>query len=210
MSYSTGHLPLPNHAYHSTTEDQMLTPQSNDPMIPQKIQGTPNRPLEPADINVVFRDPGPWWLYYALLISSGLKCTELALLLHGHIDRAQSAIVRPHRRPGRWQAIPIVPDLMREIPVGRSPDAPLFPGLFTDIEDREVFEEELNDRLDGPLGYMQALLSVADRPIASLHSLTLTHHNLIMNRDLFAKDQLIKLAQLARQIIQARSPYALN
>ena len=57
---------------------------------------------------------------------------------------------------------------------------------------------------------MQALLSVVGRPIASLHSLTLTHHNLIMNRDLFAQEQLVKLAQLARQIIQARSPYALN
>ena len=146
----------------------------------------------------------------AIFQSPGLKCTELALFLHGHIDRAQSAIVRPHRRPGRWQAIPIVPDLMREIPVGKSSDAPLFPELFTDIEDPELFEEELHDRLADPLGYMQALLSVVGRPIASLHSLTLTHHNLIMNRDLFAQEQLVKLAQLARQIIQARSPYALN
>ena len=180
------------------------------PMLPRKIEGAINRPLEAADLEVVFQDPGPWWLFYALLLASGLNCKEVALLLHGHIDRERCAIVKPDRRPRRWQAIPIVPDLMREIPSGMPPDAPLFPSLFVDLEERSLFEEELNTSLDEPLRYLQALLSAGGRPIASLHSLTLTHHDLIKNRDLFARDQLVKLARLARQMLKARKLLVLN
>jgi len=180
------------------------------PTLPQKIEGAINRPLEAADIEAIFRDAGSWWLFYALLLYTGVRCDRLAVLTYRNVDREQNVLVKPNRRLGRRQAIPIVPDLMREIPAGMPPDAPLFRSLYVDIEDRSIFEEELNNNLAEPLNLLQGLLSAAGRPVASLHSFTISHNNLIQGHDLFAPDQLAILAHITRVILRIRRPVILN
>ena len=32
-------------------------------MLPRKIEGAIHRPLEAIDIEIIFRDAGPWWLF---------------------------------------------------------------------------------------------------------------------------------------------------
>ena len=90
------------------------------------------------------------------------------------------------------------------------PDVPLFSSLFVDLQERSLFEEGLNDNLAEPLEYLQAILSAAGQPVASLHSFTLSHHNPIKNQDLLARDQLVKLARLANTMLKARKPLVLN
>lgn len=178
--------------------------------LPQHIQGAINRPLEAIDIEIIFRDAGPWWLYYALLVYTGLRCDDVAMLTIGDLDRTKGVLTAHERRFGRTCKIPIVPHLLEHIPGDMSLDAPLFPTLYVDIEDRSLFEEELNNKLAEPLNYMQALLSAAGLPIASLYSFTISHNNLIQGHDLFAPDQLAILAHIARVTLRARRPVILN
>ena len=178
--------------------------------LPQHIQGAINRPLEAIDIEIIFRDAGPWWLYFALLLYTGVRCDKLALLTYRNVDRDRSVIIIPEGRSGRFRNIPMVPDLLEQIPADMPPDAPLFPTLYSDVEDRSIFEEELNNNLAEPLNYMQALLSAAGRPIASLHSFTLSHRNLLQGHDLTSPDQQVILFYLARAILRTRSTIILN
>ena len=176
------------------------------PVLPQRIEGIINRPLETIDIEIIFRDAGSWWLYYALLLYTGLRCDEVAVLTYSNFDRERGVLVRS----GRCREIMIAPELMDHIPGDIPLDAPLFPTLHVDIEDRSVYEEELNDKLAEPRDYMQTLLSAAGRPIASLHSFTLSHRNLLQGHDLTSPDQQVILFHLARAILRTRSTIILN
>ena len=180
------------------------------PVIPRRIEGMINRPLESIDLKIIFRDAGSWWLYYALLLYTGLPCNEVAVLTYGNFDGERGVLIRSGRRSGRFREIPIAPELMEHIPGDMPLDAPLFPTLHVDIEDQSVYEEELNDKLAEPLDYMQALLSAAGRPIASLHSFTLSHRNLLQGHDLTSPDQQVILFHLARAILRTRSTIILN
>lgn len=180
------------------------------PVLPQRIEGIINRPLEAIDIEIIFRDAGPWWLYFTLLLYTGVRCDKLALLTYRNVDRDRSVIIIPEGRSGRFRNIPMVPDLLEQIPGDMPPDAPLFPTLYVDIEDRSLREEELNNNLAEPLNYMQTLLGAAGRPIASLYSFTLSHNKLLEGHNLFAPDQLAILAHIARVTLRARRPVILN
>ena len=180
------------------------------PTLPREIEGTPHRLLEAIDVEIIFRDAGPWWLYFALLLCTGVRCDKLALLTYRNVDRQRGVLVVPEGRSGRIRQIPIVPDLLEQIPEDMPPDAPLFPTLFTDIEDRSLFEEELNNNLAEPLNYLQGLLSAGDQPLASLYSFTVSHKNLLQDDDLFDPDQLAILAHIARVTLRARRPVILN
>lgn len=178
--------------------------------IPQEIRGTLHRVLEGEDIEIIFRDPGPWWLFYALQLYSGLRCDDIATLVHGNFDLEHRIIIKVERRYKRCRQIPLVLNLLGEIPLEMAPNEPLFPELFFDCDDDYIFEEEMGERLMEPLKYMQALLGAEGRPIASLHSFTLTHESLIQDYDLFAEDQLWILTHIANVIIRARRPLVLN
>ncbi len=180
------------------------------PMLPRKIEGAIHRPLEAIDIEIIFRDAGPWWLFYTLLLCTGVRCDKLALLTYRNVDRQRGVLVVPEGRSGRIRQIPIVPDLLEQIPGDMPLDAPLFPTLYVDIEERSLFEEELNNNLAEPRNYLQGLLGAAGRPIASLYSFTISHNNLIQGHDLFDPDQLAILAHIARVTLRARRPVILN
>ena len=180
------------------------------PVLPQRIERIINRPLETIDLKIIFRDAGSWWLYFALLLYTGLPCNEVAVLTYGNFDRERGVLVRSGRRSRRCREIPITPELMEHIPGDMPLDAPLFPTLYVDIEDRSLREEELNNNLAEPLNYMQALLGAAGRPIASLYSFTLSHNKLLEGHDLFAPDQLAILDHIVRVILRTRRPVILN
>ena len=188
----------------------MSSNHTEEATLPCKIEGVINRPLQVIDIEIIFRDAGPWWLYYALLLCTGVRCDKLALLTYRNVDRDRGVLVVPEGRSRRIRQIPIVPDLLEQIPGDMPPDVPLFPTLYVDIEDRSLFEEELNNNLAEPLNYMQSLLGAADRPIASLYSFTVSHKNLLQDGDLFDPDQLAILAHIARVTLRARRPVILN
>ena len=180
------------------------------PDLPQRIEGIIHRELKATDIEVIFRDAGPWWLFYALLLCTGARCDRLAVLTYSNVDWKHGILVVPEGRSRRTRKIPIVPDLLDEIPSNMPPDAPLFPTLYVDIEDQYIREEDLNYNLLQPSDYLAALLSAAGRPIASLHSFTVTHKNLLQDDDLFDPDQLAFLAHIVRVILKARRPVILN
>ena len=180
------------------------------PDIPQRLEGAINRPLEAADIEIIFRDAGPWWLFYALIVYTGLRCDDVASLTYGDLDRGRGVLAAYERRYRRIREIPMAPVLMEQIPKDKPLDAPFFRTLYVDIEDQSLFEEEMNSGLSEPLDYLQCLLSASGRPIASLHSLTLSHNNLIQGHDLFAPDQLAILAHIASVTLRARRPVILN
>jgi len=187
----------------------MSSNQTEEAALPVEIRGALHRHLEAADIEVIFRDAGPWWLFYALLLCTGIRCDKLAVLNYHNVDRARGVLVIPEGRR-RVRQIPLVPDLLEQIPGDMPLDAPLFPTLYVDIEERSLFEEELNNNLAEPLNYMQALLGAAGRPIASLYSFTLSHNKLLEGHDLFDPDQLAILAHIARVTLRARRPVILN
>ena len=153
------------------------------PALPRKINHVINRILEIEDLEIIFTGAGSWRLYYSLLLSTGLSCIVLAILVHWNIDRERRAIRLPEGRSGRFTLIRLTRQMMEQIPKDRLPSEPLFPALFVDVEDEAIFEEELHSKLGEPLDYLQALLGAADRPIASLFSFTLTHRYLVQNQD---------------------------
>lgn len=180
------------------------------PDLPQRIEGIIHRELKATDIEVIFRDAGPWWLYFALLLCSGVRCDKLALLTYRNVDRERGVLVVPEGRSRHVRQIPLVPDLLEQISADMPPDAPLFPTLYVDIEYQYIREEELNDNLSQPSDYLAALLGAANRPLASLHSFSVTHKNLFQDDDLFNPDQLAFLAHMVRVILRARRPVVLN
>jgi len=180
------------------------------PILPQRIESVIHRPLEAIDIEIIFRDAGAWWLFYALLLYSGVRCDKLALLTYRNVERQRGLLVVPDGQSGRICQIPIVLDLLEQIPGDMPPDAPLFSTLYVDIEDRSIFEEELNNNLAEPRNYLQALLGAANRPLASLYSFTVTHRNLMQDDDLFDPDSLSFLAHIVRVILRTRRPVILN
>ena len=52
------------------------------PILPRKNQHVINRPLEIEDLEIIFQGAGSWWLYYCLLLSTGLSCVVVANLVH--------------------------------------------------------------------------------------------------------------------------------
>ncbi len=166
--------------------------------------------MEAADIEIIFRDAGPWWLFFTLIVYTGLRCDDVAILTYGDLDRGRGVLAAYERRFRRIREIPMAPDLMEQIPKDRPSDAPFFRTLHVANEDHSLFEEEMNNGLSEPLDYLQCLLSAAGRPIASLYSFTISHNNLIQGHDLFAPDQLAILAHIARVTLRARRPVILN
>jgi len=180
------------------------------PVLPQRIEGIINRPLETIDIEIIFRDAGPWWLFYALLLSTGLRCVDVALLTLWNFDHERGVLRRPEGRTGRFSEIPLAPKVLEQIPSGGPPDEPLFHTLYTDIEDQSLFEEEMNSKLGEPLRYLQALLAVADRPVASLFSFTLTHRNLSQSQDQLDPERLDFIIRIVEVLQTTGGPTVLN
>ena len=68
----------------------------------------------------------------------------------------------------------------------------------------------MNQNLAEPHRFMQALLAAADRPAASLFSLTLTYRYLLRDRDQFDQDYLKMRISIANMLENTGGPSVLN
>lgn len=132
---------------------------------------SPLRPLEALDVEILLRDAGPWWLFYALLLVTGLPCAKVSQLFCGHCDHRRQGLVFPDGRSGRYLLYRLPYVILRRIPRDRPPGEPLFPSLNVEGIDHVLYEEELNSRLAEPLAYMQSLLAAAGFSITNWGSL---------------------------------------
>ena len=178
--------------------------------LPRIIRGTSNRQLEAIDIEIIFRDAGSWWLYYAMLLFSGLKVVDVASLFHWNIDYERGAIRRLEGRSGRFSVLYLPSPVIAKIHRDRLPSEPLFPKLYTDIDDQSLYEEELHKNLSEPLNYLQSLLSISHRPIASLISFGLTHKYLFETGDRYAPDYIDLQISIANLLKNTSGPSVFN
>ena len=156
---------------------------NNGPIEPSeltyRILSSPHRTLDPMDLSIIFQDASGWWLFYALLLCSGMRIDDAALLTPGNIDRSRSIIGTFCLRSERYYELPFLPALLNHIPLGQSADEPLFSTLYCDVEDKNILEDQLNDNLAQPSDYLKALLSAQGRPVASLMALRMTFDEVV-------------------------------
>lgn len=179
-------------------------------VLPRKIKGVIHRPLEAIDLEIIFRDAGSWWLYYALLLFTGLRIIDVAMLVYWNIDHERGVLRRPEGRTGRFSEWHLPSQVLAQIPIDQMPSVPLFPQLYTDIEDKMLCEEAMYLNLAEPINYLQALLSIADRPTASLFSFTLTHRYLFKDRDPSEPEYLDMKISIAHLLKNTGGPVVFN
>jgi len=157
-----------------------LIPDERDVLeLRQHVDGSPHRILNPTDLNIIFQDAGGWWLFYSLLICSGMRIHDCAQLIHSEIDRERSIIGTRSAGSNRYYELPVLPPLLDHIPPERLLEKPVFPSLYVDFEDPVIWEDMLNENLAQPSDYLKALLSVQERPVASLVAFRMTFDEVV-------------------------------
>lgn len=142
--------------------------------LPHIIDQSPHREFDSFDLHVIFQGAGSWWLFFALVVCSGIRIDNAAMLIQGSIDRQRRIIGTNSPRSGRYYELLFLPALLDHIPLATSLAKPIFPSLYADIEDPIIWEEQINENLAQPSDYLKALLSAQGRPIASLMALRMT------------------------------------
>ena len=142
--------------------------------LPRIIEGTLHRILQPEDLAAIFRYEHEWYLYYLLLLTTGIRPDDAALLANNHISLKRNIIGYFPRGSEKYREVPVPQDVLSLVPHDHSAEQPLFPELFVDVEDPWIREEVLNERLGQPAEFMESLLAAADRPAASLISFRIT------------------------------------
>ena len=133
-----------------------------------------HRPLDEIDMQIIFAGSGSWTLYYLMLLHTGLRAGDVAMLKYGNIDREKRAIISLIRKSRRTHEFPLSKFLIEMIP-NLDSNSPIFPELYTENE------RKLNDNLAKPRLYMQVLLKTGDRKKATLHSFRVTYNNNLRN-----------------------------
>lgn len=144
------------------------------PTLPRPIDSTLHRALTDEDLKAIFRYKSFWSLFYASLMISGLRPHDLAMLCHWNLDRERHTIRYYTQGTKGYQEVSVPPNFLDLFPEGKSHDEPVFPALFSDIDDFEFRSEQLNENLVPAAEFLEALLAAAGRPVASLISFKLT------------------------------------
>ena len=118
----------------------MKTIDLDEAILTPRIQSIINRQLEPPDIGVIFGGAGPSWLYYSLLLFTGLKVVDVAMLVYWIFDLKRGVLRRPEGRSGRFSELYLPSQVIEQILPDRPPSEPLFRTLFTDVYDSLLFE----------------------------------------------------------------------
>jgi len=174
-------------------EDILKTNPAKRATLPRMVKEEKHRPLEPVDLEIIFRSAGGWLLYYSFLYHTGLRAGDVALLTYGNIDRQREAITSFVRKSRSIHQFPIAKILLDHLPKGKSNDEPLFPALYADSE------RKLNDNLTAPRKYMQALLHASGRPKTTLHSFRVAFNNTLRDLGLSLEDRQILLAHASSE-----------
>ena len=148
--------------------------QTEQSSIPQFIEGTLHRRLEPIDLVIIFRGAAGWSLFYSYLLCTKLPCTEVAQITIHDIDWTRGTLVRSVDHIGRSWEMSLPDHLLQRTLEDSSIIDMLFHDLYCDIDDPDLCEAQLNENLVKPSEYMKALLSAENRPLASLMSFRIT------------------------------------
>jgi len=146
--------------------------------LPRIIEGTLHRILQPEDLAAIFRYEHEWYLYFLLLLTTGVRPDDAALLTNNRISWKRNIIGFFPQGSEKYRELPVPQDVLSLVPHDHSAGQPLFPELFVDVEDPWIREEVLNERLGQPAEFMESLLAAADRPAASLISFRITFEHI--------------------------------
>ena len=147
----------------------------NTPDLPRIIEGTLHRVLLDSDLKAIFGLKHPWALFYTSLLVSGLRPVDLAMLTHWNLSRERRAIGYYRQGSKRYQEVSVPNKFLDLFPQDVPEDEPLFPTLFSDLEEPEFRSEQLHENLGRPSDFLEALLAAGGRPCASLIAFKVTH-----------------------------------
>lgn len=161
--------------------------------LPRIVPVRVHRLLTPADLEIIFSNPGPWLLYYDFLYHTGLRAGDVAMLKYSNIDFKKKAITSFIRKSRRVHEFPLADALVRMISKDKPGNVAIFPDLY------EESEKKLNSRIAKPRKYLQALLKANGRPKANLHSFRVTFNNSLRDLGLSIEDRQVLLAHASSQ-----------
>ncbi|NVM57367.1 MAG: tyrosine-type recombinase/integrase [Desulfobacterales bacterium] len=180
-------------------EDILKTNPAKRATLPRMVKEEKHRPLEPADLWIIWKGAGSWKLFYSFLLHTGLRCGDVALLTYGNINWSRQVLVSFIRKSRRIYEFPLAEALVDLIPKGRPREEPLFPALYVEHDDEDRRERILNDKLAKPRKYMQALLAAGGRPRATLHSFRTTFNNSLRDLGMSIEDRQVLLAHASSE-----------
>jgi len=191
-----------NYAVRENIIKENPTKYAYKPPTGRKYQLRKNRPLEPIDIDIIFKSAGGWRLYYLMLYHTGLRAGDVALIRNCDVDRKRKVLTTLIRKKDQVHEIPISDAIIRDLPNEISND-PLFPDLYavkkSSTGETVPDEDRLRTNLKKPREYMQRILKLADRPHATLHCFRHTFNQTISNLGVSADDRKILLTQSATE-----------
>ena len=132
-------------------------------------------------------------MYFAVLLYTGLRAGDAAMLTYGNIDFSQKVITTLVRKSRRVHEFPLSDHLVSLIPKSKDDNEPLFPTLYVTKTNSvgEIVADEriLHYRIGIPRKRFQMILKEADRPKATLHSFRVTFNNLLLAEKLPIEDR---------------------
>ncbi len=162
--------------------------------LPRVVPMDLHRLLTDEDLDIIFKDPGPWKSYYSFLLKTGLRAGDVSLLCRENIDLEKGCIVSLVRKSRRTHEFPLADTLRAHIPADMSSRQPLFPKLYATNEKR------LNQNLSKPRKHMQQLLAAALRPKATLHSFRHTFNTKLRDLGMSIEDRRVLLSHATSSV----------
>jgi integrase len=162
-------------------------------MLPKVEKVLRHRPLNDADLSIIFANAGEWILYYTVLLHTGLRAGDAAMLTYDNIDFSRSIIKTLVRKSRRIHELPISDHLITMLKQSKVNGGPLFPTLYATRKNSqgELIPDEriLHYRISIPRKHLQNILKDANLPKATLHSFRVTFNNLLLAENLAIEDR---------------------
>ena len=142
--------------------------------LPRRLEGTLHRVLVDEGLAPLFRFRHNWHRFFSFLYLTGIKPADMAMLTGRNLSRVRNVIGYHKQTGGGYEEVETLPHLLDVFPVDMSEDQPLFPSLYSDIENDDHRADQSNEKLGVPAEYMESLLLAAGRPAASLMAFRVT------------------------------------
>jgi len=165
----------------------------DDATLPTITHKERHRLLTTKDLKAIFKNCEKWRLYYAILLYTGLRAGDVAMIRYENIDVKGGKITQLVRKSRRVYELPLSNVLLQEIGNIKGKRGPIFPTLYNDNESK------LNDRLANPRKFLQQILSKAKRTKATLHSFRVTYNNMLRDQGMSIEDRQILLAHTSSE-----------
>lgn len=156
--------------------------------LPEMTQNNErHRLLDRDDLKAIFKDFGPYRLYYLALLYTGLRAGDVSSLTYENIDFDKRTIISLIRKSRRIHELPLADELYELLKAENRHTGPIFPTLYS--EDESILKENLTY----PRKHLQTLLKADDRPHATLHSFRRTYNNMLRDVGLSIEDRQVLL-----------------